>query len=488
MLTQFAMMAMALLGILALVVDVGQARLAREQMQRGADSAAIEAVRFRNVGRVVTDESADGFVSDCMRRASARNLVTWTFDDDFDTGADALRLGAGANPSLAGGDPTVNAGQTIVDVGVFDPAIETNQGFNAAHGDIVSGTFAYTPGPELNEDDSYTRVDGSVPPATDFTPGLPVATGTSGLTGCPADDATSRLPDFTGIASSGSASVQDEAVLVRLRRTVSPRAARNNPLDTEPGTSSSGPTLPLLFARGAAMPVADTDESIYSPRHDGLSVRATAIARVAPARRVGPSSALLPGMGATTFVLNASCWNLATWGTTPLGSSNADEVWAAIDAHALVTGHEAWTLRTSTCTQAGVLVPNSAWRIGQTPAPATFAPGTIQPLDDDGYAPVYAPITGAGGPTDRVVAFGRATLAGIAAAGLGCNPGTSSDTGCLRLVRRNVSSNQPRVAPWNASATLPDGFPSSLTRAEIEAVVDAAATIRAALLAPVLAR
>ncbi|MGC4085258.1 MAG: Tad domain-containing protein [Vicinamibacterales bacterium] len=489
MLTQFVMLAAGLLAVMALVIDVGQAVLAREQLQLAADIAAIETVRLRNVGRTMFDESADGFVGDCVRRASARNLVSWTFDDDFIVGADALNLGAGEDITFDGGDPSLNTGQTIVGTGVFKPVLEANQAENQRYGDIVSGRFEYTTSPVLDEDASYERRDGSPTASPDFTPGLPVPSGTSGLTACPADAPTTKVPDFTGVPASGAPSVEDEAALVRLRRTRSTRIDRNNPLDSIPGVSSSGPTLPLLFARGALMPAADPDPTTYSPRHDGLAVRATAIAQAALARRIGEPTSVAPEMGATAFVLDAPCWNLDTWGTVPSDSSNPDEVWASVIAPPLPGGNEGWVLRTSACATAGAIVPISSWRVGEQPRPAEFPIGTsvMGPpvaFDESGFTPISTVIGG----VDRVVAFGRSRLTGVWPPSTTCDITNPSDTGCLRLTRRNVSSNQPRVAPWNASATLPDGFPSDLAPADIPLVLAAGAGVRAALRAPVLAR
>lgn len=491
MLAQLVMLAFGLFAILALVVDVGHATLARVQLQHAADTAAVEAVRLRNVGRTVVDESADGFVNDCLRRASARNMVAWTFDDDFVTASDALSLGAGAVITLDGGDAEVNAGQRIDEngLGVFKPSLQPNQAANARHGDIVSGSFAYTASPLIVEDSAYDRTDGTPAATPDFTPGIPVPPGTSTLTGCPTDDPVTALPDFTGIPGSGATAIQDDAVLVRLRRTASPRAARRNPLDSDPGVSSSGPTLPLFFARGGLMPAAEADETVYSPRHDGLAVRATAISRVAPARRIGVRAPQAPEMGAVAFALDATCWNLSAWGVTPVGSGNPDEVWATIDAHPLAGGREFWTLRTSACVQAGYVVPLQAWRVGDGPTAMDLLAGTEVTFDEAGFTPVYTPIAApGGGGVERVVAFGRARLSGSTLSRTTCAPASPADTGCLRLIRRNVSTNLPRVAPQNASATLPDGFPAGLSTAEIQAVTAAATGVQAALLAPVLAR
>ena len=50
MLVQIALMVFAFCGLLALVVDVGYARLTQGQMQTAADTAALEGLRKRDVG------------------------------------------------------------------------------------------------------------------------------------------------------------------------------------------------------------------------------------------------------------------------------------------------------------------------------------------------------------------------------------------------------------------------------------------------------
>ena len=46
-------------------------------------------------------------------RSAARNTVSWTFDDDFDLGTDALQLGAGPNMVFTGPGDALNSRQTI---------------------------------------------------------------------------------------------------------------------------------------------------------------------------------------------------------------------------------------------------------------------------------------------------------------------------------------------------------------------------------------
>ena len=59
-----------------------------------------------------------------------------------------------------------------------------------------------------------------------------------------------------------------------------------NGLDQEPGISSSGPTLPILFGRGSMMARSGSGGQLSVA--SGITVRATAIAGPQPAKTVGP--------------------------------------------------------------------------------------------------------------------------------------------------------------------------------------------------------
>ena len=107
---------------------------------------------------------------------------------------------------------------------------------------MVAGT--YNPGQPSAEGDDYTRAD--------FTP-----------------------------APSGSST--GNAFLVRMRRT-----NNTSGLDQEPGVSSGGPTLPILFGRGSLM--ARSGGSGQLSVASGITVRATAIAGRSPPRPWAPST------------------------------------------------------------------------------------------------------------------------------------------------------------------------------------------------------
>ena len=75
----FAMLMFALMGLAALVIDLGFARLTQRQMQTAVDAAALEGLRGK------------GTKSDADRQDAAREIAGWHFDDDlnaaFDDGA-----------------------------------------------------------------------------------------------------------------------------------------------------------------------------------------------------------------------------------------------------------------------------------------------------------------------------------------------------------------------------------------------------------------
>ena len=106
----FAMLMFALMGLAALVIDIGFARLTQRQMQTAVDSAALEGLRGKG-----TKSAAD-------RQKAAREIADWHFDDDlnpaFDDGAfdsGSGQFGAGPVVEFTGGagDPTLVASQTM---------------------------------------------------------------------------------------------------------------------------------------------------------------------------------------------------------------------------------------------------------------------------------------------------------------------------------------------------------------------------------------
>ena len=236
----FVMLMFGIMAMAALVIDIGFARLTQRQMQTAADAAALEGLRFRDElppGSPPPTSLEEG------RRQQASNIVAWTFDEDWNSVAsdsDTVPFGAGpviefvegGDPQLLG-DPQLNANQTINGLSVFKPTrsdgtrgLELNLS-DEIHGDMLAGE--YIADAEHNEAANYDRSDLLTP--------------------------------------------DDSGFLVRMRR----RHDDFDVVDTDPGVSSKGPEIPYLFGRGALLPPADPSAG-YSPRHHGMTVRATAIA------------------------------------------------------------------------------------------------------------------------------------------------------------------------------------------------------------------
>ena len=271
----FVMMFFGLMGLAALVIDIGFARLTQRQMETAVDSAALEGLRFGSP------------------QASA--MVAKIFPTTDPNPAPA-NYGAGPVVNFSGGvgPPELAAGQTMSPGSppVYQPAtsggaagLELNPS-NATEGDMVVGTYGVNssypePTSPADEDGNYNR--------RDFRPASP--------------------------GSSGS------AFLVRMRRT-------NNTggLDREPGVSSGGPTLPVLFGRGSMM--ARSGSSGQLSVASGITVRATAIAGPQPAKTVGPvysntGGALTAVAQLAPFAIQRDLWtNLVAAGATASATVN----------------------------------------------------------------------------------------------------------------------------------------------------------------------
>lgn len=234
-----------LLGLAALVIDIGFARHARRQMLTATDSAALAGLQGRD---------ATGASPDLTRRQAASDLVAWTFDDDFDTaGGDATNFGAGPVVEFTGGVPlggtfAGSATMSLPATPTYDPRPRLNLA-NDARGDLVAGEYATGAGVTHREESDYGR--------DDFTP--------------QADGA---------------------AFLARLRRTgeILP-----------PDVGEAGPRLPYLFARGSLLAV--------ESRGAGIAVRATSIAAGRRAKSVGRARAASDLAGAFPLALTRAAWN-----------------------------------------------------------------------------------------------------------------------------------------------------------------------------------
>ncbi len=106
----FAMLMFALMGLAALVIDIGFARLTQRQMQTAVDSAALEGLRGQGLRPYAT------------RQSDAGTIGTWHFDDNLaptsDDGAfdsSSGQFGAGPSVDFSGGagEPALVASQSI---------------------------------------------------------------------------------------------------------------------------------------------------------------------------------------------------------------------------------------------------------------------------------------------------------------------------------------------------------------------------------------
>ena len=254
MLIQIIFFILMLLGVAALIVDMGIAGLTQSQMQNAADTAALEGLRQRDAEMFSVNDPTRGTWDDKQRREYAASLI-----NGREAGPVLQFRGAG----LAG---ELNAAQTLdaAATTTYMPTLQTNVDNNHPHGDMVAGQ--YDPSGGHTESQDYTRGD--------FTPSAPVLTGTS----------------------------LARAFLVRLRRTNDFQG-----LDNVTNVSSGAGPLPLLFGRGTFIH-GDTvnNPNNYNPRVHGITVRAAAIANVMKVMRVGPAAHGLHG--ATTFFVDQSTW------------------------------------------------------------------------------------------------------------------------------------------------------------------------------------
>ena len=170
----FVMIFFGLMGLAALVIDMGFARLAQRQMQTAVDSAALEGLRFRRdcpdewrtIRRMAAlprrdfDDAVQCIKPDVAkwlawldgaRRTAASQMAANTFDDDLNpANGDPRNYGAGPVVQFQGGNSTLPTAsqQLIVPASPVykptrsdgSPGLELNSG-NAQSGDMVAGTY-----------------------------------------------------------------------------------------------------------------------------------------------------------------------------------------------------------------------------------------------------------------------------------------------------------------------------------------------------------
>lgn len=379
------MLCFALLGLAALIIDVGYARLTRLQMHSASDSAALEALRFRDdfplewldsgdIDPALKDELDNMSVSrpttpqtvtdpdwiawrNEARRVMARHQVRNVFDDDFQSDSELNNYGAGPVVELDDGvgDPELYAGQTIslADEPVYKPQLQLNDA-NEPHGDIVSGTFQGTSAATNPELDDYTRAD--------FAP---------------------------------SGANYDNAALVRLRRSNESYGQAGD------GVASNGPAVPYLFGRGSLM----NRQSLGA----GITVRATSIAAAGTlpdgsttyGRVMSAGGPILAARvrGLTPFAFSASYWQATFW-------TNAGDT-PGTDTLSLVDGTKVQSTKLTTEVGTTGAIPTGQLNIGDSylPAANSLALSDQVTPDDSLYAfvPIYDQV---GGNPYTVIGFG----------------------------------------------------------------------------------
>jgi hypothetical protein len=405
MLVLVALLLGALFGLAGLVIDLGLARLAHQQMRIAADAAALEALRYRD-----QDPSAPQLSPaelDQRRRERAIARVAQFFDDDLlaTPDEDAGQYGAGPLIGFSGGiampgDQPLIAGQlmsvsSFPEERVYKP--QRNMQLNLSNdpaGDIVFGQWG--PNADFDPAHPYSRVD--------FVP-----------------------------------HAQGYAVIVRLRRTAG-TATDVAGYDQIEGTSSTGPTVPYLFGRGV----------LLSPtsRGVGIPLRGSSLADGVRAKSAGPvierpGSAppeFVPGLA--PFALLLSYWN--------------DPFWNAADAETLqLQGSDLTSQRLGGAVVGKVGAESSVEQVLAIGQPWTWDGGhaaLILPAGQREHAR-YVPLIDQAG---TVVGFGHVQWP----------DGVVSNR--LRVVRSFDAiaelglQRSPHVATGNATATLARAVPAEL--------------------------
>ncbi len=433
--------------MLSLAVDLGYVRFTQARMQIAADSAALEGMRQRNA--VINN----AFASDCLRRASANRVVRWTLDDD--AWDESFAASAGSD-------------------------LQFNRE-NAAYGDMVSGEFLdnvpLPNGPA--EDAAYARAD--------FTPSDYVPPEPPQLPTCPGADELPPTPwPSTGVNTT-IRPADNNAFLVRLRRS---NELQGFGAQTEPGVATSGPALPYTFGKAAL--ISGDPSSAYSPARDGLTVRATAIAHVRPALRVGMPQTNPAMDGVTPFTVLDTFVSLLPQGpqtrtvtVNPVNGLMCDGTVMTCTAANAPIGRFIDGLAPATRNR-WLLVST----VGQAlPAAQPLLCTTLRAFTAgqmfDGYGAVYGQMLTSG--TNRVIGFIRIRLNPPAA----CPPAAAPLTADMTPFTVTMFRAASIVAASNATANLSGGLPVpvGVSAAEVSEVLTRNASgSYGPVLVPVLSR
>ena len=302
------MLLFSIFGFAALVIDLGFARLTQRQMQTAVDSAALEGLRWRDVQlweqlpqSWLTNSDFQAQVGvganptdpitpqqrDAIRRWAASQSVAQLFppNPNPNPDPDPANYGAGPvvdfSPAVGPAYLTADRTMTIPATPVYQPVrsdgtpgLELNVATDDPNGDLVAGTYELNPNYPAASDGSADSADENE------------------------QNKQYNRRDFVPSPSALGGQTAP-AFLARMRRT-------NNPdgLDSNPGVSSSGPTLPILFGSGSMM--AQTGGGGQLSVASGITVRGTAIAAAGGTVAGLSSSPYTPGLAKTIGRANSS--------------------------------------------------------------------------------------------------------------------------------------------------------------------------------------
>jgi Flp pilus assembly protein TadG len=477
----FVMIFFGLMGLAALVIDMGFARLTQREMQTAVDSAALEGLRWRDVqqsadlppawfanpsfqeqtGIVLSTSSISlsSTQSDTVRRWAAGQVVANLFTNYPDASGGTVQYGAGPVVNFSGGvgPADLAAAQTMVVPGtpVYQPTGLQFNLSNGTAGDMSSGAYGanpnYDPNQSADEDASYNR--------RDFMP------------------------------SSGAAPASPPAFLVRMRRT-------NNAsgLDQEAGVSSGGPALPVLFGSGSLMARSGTGSQLSVTT--GITVRATAIAAAGDGLQFGGTSgtysagraksagrsyaipasgnqAAVTIPGVAPFALESSFWASSSSATSSValnlvptsgGSPPCVEIQTS-------TGTTVGFLLSATA-DADSHVAAAATSIGQPPQ-LLVPNGSSAGFDDSvlaqdgtgggvvGYVPIYTTVS-LGGQSCTIIGFGY-----LSAGQWAYTPANQQAGQSAQLTIFPPRTLSPHVGSQNVSGTLVFALPASFSQQDV---------------------